>query len=200
MSLAVAAVVGADTPPGLAALTAAAHTIRLVAAELPQGVSMTAPHRNAAAAGTLDEAWAGERAWLAEACACAPDHTMSSRPVITAAELGRHNRREDAWLAIDGVVYDVTMRHAVLAAPPRRHFDAAPASWGTHQKYSRRCMRRAAAPQWTTATSSSLASQSASSSPANDCPSRVKTQKSPFYFATLGRRLPFFLTLAPPLP
>ncbi len=55
-------------------------------------------------------------AWLSPAEE-APQAVASGEPRYTAAEVARHDRAEDCWMIIDGVVYDLT---AYLPEHPSR--------------------------------------------------------------------------------
>ena len=99
-----------------AAQRARAVTTRAVSDQLPPGRSMTrpdpAPDGDGAAATGDREAWAGERQWAA---ACAKQQPSGGQDAegetlreITMAELGAHNTLPGGWLAVHGIVYDVS--------------------------------------------------------------------------------------------
>ena len=99
-----------------AAQRARAVTTRAVSDQLPPGRSMTrpdpAPDGDGAAATGDREAWAGERQWAA---ACAKQQPSGGQDAegetlreISAAELAAHSTLPDGWLAVHGIVYDVS--------------------------------------------------------------------------------------------
>ena len=96
---------------------AEATTVREVVTELPEGRSMTRADPAGAAAGA--ESWVGEQAWRAATrLILTPDASPASssgkegeargRPTITSSELAAHRSVGDGWLAVRGVVYDVS--------------------------------------------------------------------------------------------
>ena len=95
-----------------AAQRARAVTTRAVSDQLPPGRSMTRPDPPPDGDGAGREAWAGERGWTA---ACAKQQPAGGQDAegeplreISAAELGAHNTLPDGWLAVHGIVYDVS--------------------------------------------------------------------------------------------
>ena len=97
-----------------AAQRARAVTTRAVSDQLPPGRSMTRPDPppNGAAAAAGREGWVGERGWAA---ACAKQQPSGGQDgegetlrEITMAELAAHSTLPDGWLAVHGIVYDVS--------------------------------------------------------------------------------------------
>ena len=95
-----------------AAQRARAVTTRAVSDQLPPGRSMTRPDPPPDGDGAGREAWAGERGWAA---ACAKQQPAGGQDAegeplreISAAELAAHSTLPGGWLAVHGVVYDVS--------------------------------------------------------------------------------------------